>query len=312
MASTTATLTGLMQTFYDKKFLERAKEVQTYDIGAQVRTIPANMGKTVNFTRFSPLAKQTTALTEATNPSAIDMTTTTVSAVVAEYGGYVTVGKLFELTSIDAGLSEHIDVIGQNAGETVDELIKNALDDNGTTRLAGGKAAVSAIAATDVLTGPEIRRAVRALKIAKAPRFADGMYKGIVPVSAVYDLRGDTEWLDAHRYTDASAIKNGEIGKLHGVTFYETNNEMLDLNVGASSTVDVYSTFIFGRDAYGIVDIGGTSTPKVFVKQPGANDTSNPLNMFSTVGWKVHFVAKVLNSAWLYQIKSASTVGTNV
>ena len=311
MASTTTSLTGLMQTFYDKKFLERAKEIQTYDIGAQKRSIPANMGKTVFFTRFTPLAKATTALTEATNPSATDMTTATVSAVVSEYGAFVTVGKLFELTSIDTGLAEHVDVIAQQAGETVDQLILNALDDNGTTQLAKSKAAVSAIAATDILSGAEIRKAVRTLKVNKAPRFEDGLYKGIVPVSCVYDLRGDTEWLDAHRYTDASMIKDGEIGMLHGVKFYETNNEMLDANAGASSTVDVYSTFIFGRDAYGIVDIAGTSTPKVYVKQPSSGDTSNPLDLYSTVGWKVHFVAKVLNSNWIVQIKSASTVGTN-
>lgn len=309
MSSTTATLTGLMQTLYDKKFLERAKEMLTYDIGAQVRSIGANSGKTVFFTRFSPLAKATTALTEATNPTFVDMTTTTVSAVVAEYGSAVKVGKLFELTSIDTGLSEHVEVIAQNAGETVDELILNALDGAGTSQTVNN-AAVSAIATSDIIDGSEIRKAVRTLKLNKAPRFEDGFYKAIIPVSVVHDLRGDSEWLDAHRYTDASAIKNGEIGMLHGVKFYETNNELVDADAGAGN-VDVYSTFIFGKEAYGIVDIAGTSSPKVYVKNPSAGSTDNPIDMFSTVGWKVHFVAKVLNSSWIIQLKSASSVGSN-
>jgi len=310
MSSVTTTLTGLMSTFYDKRFLERAKEMMVYDVGAQMRSIPSNGGKTVNFSRFSPLAKATTALTEATNPAAVDMTTTTVSATVAEYGSYVKVGKLFELTSIDAGLSEHVDVIGQNAGETVDELILNALDDNGSTQFASSAAALTDVAATDTLDGAEIRKAVRTLKLNKAPAFADGLYKAIVPVSCVHDLRGDSEWLDAYRYTDAENIRNGEIGRLHGVRFYETNNEQLDADAG-SGNVDIYSTFVFGREAYGVVDIAGTSSPKVYVKQPSSGDTSNPIDMYSTVGWKVHFVAKVLNSDWIVQIKSASSAGAN-
>jgi len=309
MSSTTGTLTGLMSTFYDKKFLERAKEMQTYDIGAQVRTIPANGGTTVYFTRFSPLAKATTALTEATNPTFVDMTTTTVSAVVAEYGSAVKVGKLFELTSIDTGLAEHVSVIGQNAGETVDELIANELDGGGTEQIVNG-VALSAVATSDIIDGSEIRKAVRNLKLAKAPMFDDGYYRAIIPVSVVHDLRGDSEWLDAYRYTDAENIRNGEVGRLHGVRFFETNNEVVSADAGAGN-VDVYSTFIFGRDAYGIVDIAGTSTPKVYVKNPNSGSTDNPIDMFSTIGWKVHFAAKVLNSNWLIELKSASSVGTN-
>lgn len=310
MASTTTGLTGLMSIYYDKKFLERAKEMMVYDIGAQKRALPANMGKTVYFTRFSPLAKATTALTEATNPSFTDMTTTTVSATVQEYGAVGKVSSLFKLTSIDTNLEEHVAVFGQNAGETMDELILNALDDNGTTQLANGVAAVSSIAASDTLDGAEIRKAVRTLKINKAPKFEDGMYKGIIPVSTVHDLRGDSEWLDAYRYTDAENIRNGEVGKLHGVRFYETNNEQVDADAGAGN-VDVYSTFIFGKEAYGMVDIAGTSTPKIYVKNPNSGDTSNPLDMFSTIGWKFNFVAKVLNSNWIVQIKSASSAGAN-
>lgn len=75
-----------MQTLLDKKFLDRAKKDVVYSIGAQVRTAPSNSGKTVVFNRFTPLASATTALTEATNPAGSDMTSTQVSATLAEYG----------------------------------------------------------------------------------------------------------------------------------------------------------------------------------------------------------------------------------
>jgi N4-gp56 family major capsid protein len=44
-----------------------------------MRTQPANEGKQVSFTRHTPLATATTALTEGTNPSEVNLTATTVS-----------------------------------------------------------------------------------------------------------------------------------------------------------------------------------------------------------------------------------------
>jgi len=302
MASTTTGLTGLMQTFYDKVFLDRAETEIVYDVGAQAKKVPMNSGKTVYFNRFSPLAVQTTALTEATNPTAIDMSTTIVSATVAEYGGFTTVGSLFNMTSIDEGLKEHMEVIGQNAGETVDQLIATELSAGGTEQLANAKTNITAVAATDTLTGAEIRKAVRTLKKNKAKRFEDGLYKAIVPTSAAYDLRGNSEWLDAYKYTDATNIRKGLLGQLHGVNMYETAREQT-----TSSTATVYSTFVFGKNAYGVVRLGSNAGPKVYVKTPGPSSTGNPIDLFSTVGWKVPFVAKTLNSTWIINIKSGVT-----
>ncbi len=206
------------------------------------------------------------------------------------------------MTNIDAGLQEHVSVFAEQGARTIDDLIKAALTAGGTTQLAGGKSNITDIATSDVLSGAEIRKAVKTLKVNGARPFEDNMFKGIVPVQAVYDLRGNSEWLDAHRYTDATAIKNGEVGQLHGVRFYETNN-----GVSASSTTTVYTTFIFGKDAYGVVDINSGSNVEIIAKKSGANDTSNPLNMFMTLGWKVKaFVAKVLNSNWIIEVKTGT------
>ena len=145
-------LTNTMQIFYDKVFLDRAKIELRHDFGAQVRNVPLNSGKTVYFTRFTPLAVITTALSEAANPSAVDMTAATVSAVLADYGTYVTVGSLYSMTSIEEGLSEHVSVIGQNAGESIDQLIRTELASGATTQLVAGAAALTNVHTTDVLT----------------------------------------------------------------------------------------------------------------------------------------------------------------
>ena len=318
MASTTSGLSGLMSTFYDKVFLERAKAELRHDFGATSKRASMNQGKSIIFNRLTPLALVTAALTEATNPAEVAMTTTQVTATLAEYGTYTTIGSLFKMTSIDEDLKEHVEVHGQNAGESIDALLRNELSAFGTRQLVATTSAVSStsgIHTSDVITGLEIRKAVRTLKINKAPRFAGAMYRGIIGPQVAMDLFGASEWLDAHRYTTSDAIERGVIGKLHGVEFVETNQPTVDLSGGFStSTTDVanvYTTYVFGRGGYAMVSLDSFSAPKIFVKNPGAGDTSNPLDLWSTVGWKMPFAAKGLNASWIIKIMTGATNGNS-
>jgi N4-gp56 family major capsid protein len=316
-----ATSTGLItpaQVYYDKVFLERAKIELRHDFGAQMRSVPLNSGAVVRFTRFTPLALVTSALSEATNPTETAMTATNVSATLAEYGAVTNVGSLFSMTQIDVGLKEHVEIHGQNAGESVDRLIRTELASGATSQIVSGATLASDIMTTDVFSGVEIRKAVRTLKKNKAQKFENGFYRGIIGPDTAYDLFGDSEWLDAHRYTTSDAIERGVVGKLHGVEFVETNNQHRDDSAGLSGSpvtatsagvVTVYSNFIFGKNAYGIINLGSITSPSVIVKNPGANDTFNPLNMFSTVGWKIPFAVKTLNSSWIINVKTGATGG---
>lgn len=316
--STQTSLITPAQVYYDKVFLDRAKIELRHDFGAQVRNVPMNSGTVVRFSRFSPLALVTSALSEASNPSETAMTSTQVSATLADYGAWTQVGSLFSMTQIDVGLKEHVEVHGQNAGESIDRLIREELAAGATDQIASSKAALSTLLQTDVFTGAEIRAAVRTLKKNKAQRFENGLYRGIIGPDTAYDLFGNSEWLDAHRYTTSDAIERGVVGKLHGVEFVETNNQKYDLTAGTSGTpvtatsagvVTVYENFIFGKNAYGIINLGSITSPKVYVKNPGANDTSNPLDMYSTVGWKMPFAVKTLNSTWIVSVRTGATGG---
>lgn len=318
MTSTTGGLSGLMSTFYDKVFLERAKAELRHDFGATVKRQQMNQGKSIIFNRLTPLALITAAVTEATNPTAVDMTTTQVTATLAEYGTFTYVGSLFKMTSIDEDLKEHVDVHGQNAGESIDALLRNELSANGTRQLVATTAAVSstsAIHTSDVITGLEVRKAVRTLKLNKAPRFPGALYRGIIGPQVAMDMFGATEWLDAHRYTTSDAIERGVIGKFQGVEFVESNQPTVDLSGGFStSTTDVanvYTTYVFGRGGYAMVSLDSFTAPKIYVKNPGANSTDNPLDLFSTVGWKMPFAAKTLNASWIIKIMTGATNGNS-
>lgn len=295
----------------------------SHDFGAQRKQIPANAGTTVKWNRFTPLAVATTALTDgSSNPSAVDMTTTQISAVMAAYGNYTAVSDLFNLTSLDVGLKEHVEVHGQNCGETLDTLIRNELIGGTTTTAmlsaatlslvqgsAAGTVTIGALASTNTITGADIRKSVRLLKSKKAQRFDNGYFRGIIDINQSYDLFGNTEWLNSISiYTDPTQLKAGIVGKLHGVEFVETNNG-LTLASGTANqlTVAVYICLVFGKNAYGTVSLENQPGNRIYIKTPGPQDTSNPLDIYSTVGWKAFFAVKTLNTDWIVRLFTAAT-----
>lgn len=306
MTSTTTGLSNILNIYYDKVFLDRAKLMLSHDFGAQRKTIPANMGKQVIWNRFTPLPVATTSLTEGSaNPSPTDMSTTQVTTQMATYGNYTAVSDMFNLTSLDVNLKEHVEVHAQNCGETLDTLIRNELSAGGTAQIVGSKA-LSAVTATDVMTGAEIRKAVRTLKLNKAQRFDNGYYRGIIQPNQSYDLFGNTEWLNSISiYTDPTQLKAGIVGKLHGVEFVETNNGASAASGSAGATV--YDCYVFGKNAYGTVSLDNQPGNRIYVKTPGPQDTFNPLDIFSTVGWKAFFAVKTLNSTWVIIIRTGAS-----
>ncbi len=304
-SDTTGTLTGEMMTFLVDTFLSRSKAALPHAEGAKKRVHPQNSGKAMTWNRYTPLAVATTALTEASNPTEANMTGSTVSATVAEYGNFVKVSSLLYGTSIDKAATEKTEVLAQNAAETLDTLVRNELAAGATTQFAGGKAALSLVASSDTMSSTEIRKGVKTLKKANAMPYEDGYFLGKIGPDTSYSLMADsTTWIDVYKYNTAGNIFRGEIGKLFGVRFIEaTSNQYKDAGAGSGS-IDVFSNFIHGQEAIGTVDLSGNAM-RLIVKQSDKSDTSNPLNMFMTIGWKAAFATKTLNSNWIVNIKSA-------
>lgn len=307
-AQTTSGLSQEMSTYYEKVFLARAEYEYIFDQGAQMRTQPANEGKTVVFTRHTPLATATTALTEGVNPAEVNLTATNVSASLSEYGNTVKISRFLSLTSIDANNKEKIEVVGQNMGETLDELTRNELFTGATTQLAGGKSALTDVAITDVLSVAELRKAVRTLKVNKARRYQDRIAPWLAKVGPYtsYDLTTDSTFLSADIYDNgAEKLYNGELGKILGARIIESPNQYVSTNAGTSNA-EVFSNFVHGADAFGCIDLVGDK-PQLYIIPHTKVDSGNPAGRFSLVSWAASYVTKTLNSSWLINIKTGAT-----
>ena len=101
-----AGLSAEMKTFYDMALIDEAQANLVHDQFGQKRPIPANGGKIIEFRKFAPLAKATTPLTEGVTPDGKQLSVSTVSAAVSQYGDYITQSDMLELTALDNTILE--------------------------------------------------------------------------------------------------------------------------------------------------------------------------------------------------------------
>jgi len=315
MALTTTGSAGLsvtMKTFYDRVLLERTLPVLIHDKFAQVKTIPQHAGKVVEFRKFAGLPTATTPLVEGVPPTLKDITMTAVTATIAQYADAVGFTDLVSTTTFDPILTETTAVLGEQAGETLDELHRAVLN-SGTTVMFSSTASASAqranISMGDIISILELRKAVRTLVTNRAKKI-DGFYHAIIHPRVSFDLQGTTEWITANQFAQTGRQFDGSLGTLYGVKFWETDKAMIFTGAangnigGGEGGIDVYSTLFFGANAYGTIKLDGHSL-KTYYKALGSAGTADPVDQQQSMGWKVAFGAKILNDAFMLRYESA-------
>ena len=267
----TTGMTGLsaeMKTFYDMALIDEAQANLVHDQFGQKRPIPANGGKIIEFRKFAPLAKATTPLTEGVTPDGKQLSVSTVSAAVSQYGDYITQSDMLELTALDNTILESAKLLGRQAGATLDTVVRNVMH-SGTNVIYAEKVTSSGVtevksrAALDsdcAITVELIQRAVAKLRAQNAPTI-NGKYVGIIHPYVAYDLMRDPEWVDAHKYAQPENLYEGEIGELAGVRFVQTTEAKIyagDDLASDSRTLTVNSSAGYTGSVTSIKFDGGT------------------------------------------------------
>ena len=295
--NTTSTLSPAVATYYEKVFLERSKYELILKEGGQVRTHPANEGKTVNFTYLNPSDIDATALTESCNPPACIITASTVAMTLAEYGKTFRSSKFLTLVSIDSKQKEMISVTGQSMGETLNRVVRTELR-NGTA-FRPNSHTVATEAAGDILSASAIREMVKTLELAKAMTYADGLLIGKTNPYSKYSLLGDSTWINAKTYSDVKDLYRGEMGELYQVRWLNNRDEsaVCEATSTAASTVAVYYTYVHGDNSFGVYDLEGDQ-PKLYIL-PNVVDSGSPAGRISLISWAGSYVSKLLRSDWV-------------
>ena len=293
-----------MKTFYDMTLIDEATANLVHDQFGQKKPIPQGSGKTIEFRKFTPLAKAMTPLTEGVTPPGKSLEATAITATVSQYGDFITQSDVLELTALDNTILEATKLLGRQAGLTLDTITRNVMQSGTNVTYcpkADGTAVTSRTALTNdcQLTVDVINQVVAKLRAQNTPTIG-GKYVAIIHPYVAYDLMSDERWIDAHKYCKPENLYEGEIGEIGGVRFVQTTEAKIYEG-------GVFGTLIFGDGAYGVTEITGGGLETI-VKQKGSAGTADPLNQRSSVGWKAIKTAELLIPNYLVRVESKSKV----
>jgi N4-gp56 family major capsid protein len=247
------------------------------------------------------------------------MADSNVTVTLTEYGNTInTTAKLRGTAFLDVDAAA-ANLIGYNAGNSLDVIVREVLA-AGTNVIYGGGGATApssrtTVAAEDIIAANDVRKVTAALRGANVSPWT-GYYIGFIHPDVSYDLRretGNASWNAPHVNMDTANIYTGEIGTFESVRFIETPRTKVRANAsdgsGSTGNIDVYDTYIMGRQAlakaYSFVDGNG---PVPSVRRGPVVDS---LMRFNPIGWYWLGGYGLFRTASLRRIESSSSIGAN-
>lgn len=299
-----------MTTYYEALLHKEVASATYFAQFGKQAPLPKHNGKKAQWRKWNDFKVSTTPLVEGVTPTGDKLGQTSIEAEVHQYGRYAYVTDVLNLTHLDDVIGGATELFGELGSQTYDIVTRNAIMTEAVKnvlfpRKSNGTAVTSRteLDKTCQLSPRVINKAVTILKKNKAPKY-DNSYIGIVHPVPAFDLRESEGWVDAHKYSATKELFNGEIGELHGTRFVETDNAKVYTD-NCPTGFSVYSTLIFGKDAWGVVKPDGAGL-KMIVKQVGSSGASDPLEQRGSVGFKFSTASAVLYPTRLISIETVS------
>jgi N4-gp56 family major capsid protein len=266
---------------------------------------------------------------EGVTPSGKTITKTDITATLRGYGDYIHYSDLVSLINQDPVITEFTEVLGEQAGESIDIVYRDIFVAGTNVYYAGSYADSAIDSRAEVNTAPVTMdfKNIRESLIGDKARMISSVKAastkvGTMPVAPSFwvithhemqnDLEAMSGWLPAHQYPNSRPMYDEEIGALPdaNMRFLITQNGRKWADAGGTtgagttyrstsgSQVDVYAALVFARDAVGVCPLDGMSM-KSIVKALGSAGADDPLDQRGSVGWKAHTTAAILNDLWL-------------
>lgn len=348
MAITTVTqIAAPVNVVLQRSFLEKARSRCTYFVGSKPASVAEHAGSfTAKWRRYENLTPATTALTALTGTesyptrTAVQPSVTDITKAVSKYGNHILLNEEVDLVNPSGQSMELAEVMGINAGQSLNRLQRDELEDNATQLYANG---ASDAAVNTVIAGNDIDLAVNVLDRNDAVKFTPmttgsrnigtapirDAYWGLCHTDVEYDIRNITGFQDVVTYASQTDTAPGEFGTVRGVRFVSSSEGSIDADAGAtggtnmrgdtSGDTNLYSVPIFGMNAVGSLGLGmehvkeiykaGDELPGAIMinKAKGSAGTADPLDELASMGWKSWHGAQILNSNWIRSIRCGAT-----
>lgn len=262
--------------------------------------------KTVVFRGFNRLALALTPLNEGVTPAGSNLTMNSITAVLSQYGDFTIITDVTEFLCDRSMIKDASDTLGIQATETIDTTIMNVVGAGTNVIYGDGSVSTRAtVASTMYLTTTLITRDIRWLERNNVEKFdaqpiIGSAYALVINPDVACDLRLDTAFISAVNYSSPTPsneyrgdLFTGELGYWMGARIISTTMSPVYLLAGASSQ-NVYGCICFGKGAYAVSEFAGGL--KTYIHIGGVQNTEDPLEQRSTVGWKWEGVAAILDN----------------
>lgn len=317
MTTETGSLSAEMKTFYEKRLLDQAEPLLVHNQFGDKYPIPANNGKKIEFRKYSALPKALTALTEGVTPAGNSLNVTTVEGTVKQYGDWIQLSDMLQMTAIDNNVVQATKLLSSQAGRTLDTVTREVLAGGTNVMYApkvvdGAETEVlsrSTLTPECVLTPFVVMRAAATLEAMNTPKI-DGSYVLIIHPYCRETLQESPGWVDVVKYKEGNNTFSGEIGKIGDVRVVTTSeakviNDSTCPVVESTTYYSVFTSLLLGANAYGVTMLENGGLQHI-VKQLGYGE--DPLNQRSSCGWKATSVAVRLCEEYMVRIESLSPV----
>ena len=317
MTTETGSLSAEMKTFYEKRLLDQAEPLLVHNQFGDKYPIPAGSGKKIEFRKYSALPKALTALTEGVTPAGNSLTVTTVEGTVKQYGDWIQLSDMLQMTAIDNNVVQATKLLSSQAWRTLDTVTREVLA-GGTNVIYAPKVvdgaetevlSRSTLTPECVLTPFVVMRAAATLEAMNTPKI-NGSYVLITHPYCRETLQESPGWVDVVKYKEGNNTFSGEIGKIGDVRVVTTSeakviNDSTCPVVESTTYYSVFTSLLLGANAYGVTMLENGGLQHI-VKQLGYGE--DPLNQRSSCGWKATSVAVRLCEEYMVRIESLSPV----
>lgn len=322
-----------------KRLLKRAQIITVTERFGQFDPQPKKASKVRKYRRYTALPTATSPLAEGVPPTGQQVTSTDVSLTLEQYGDALQITDVIMDTHEDNLLNEMIDLCGEQAAETIEELRINVLKAGSNVFYAAGVAGRATVNSPATLNdfraierffnknkARKISKIVKASAMVSTEPVAPAFF-AMGHTDLLADIRGISGFTPVEKYSDAMKALPNEVGKVEStriiLTPYFTPWETSGASgttylsggekVGSAAACDVYPLIFVARDAYAIVPLQGDKsgkgpmpvTPRVI--NPDSLDKSDPLGQIGWVSWKTWQGSVILNQAYICRLECAAT-----
>jgi len=310
--TTTTQVDSGIEVYYDRVLLKNARPKLVHTKFAQKKSLPKGNSKTVKFRRYAALSTATTQLAEGVTPTGQRLSKVDLLATVAQYGDFVHITDVVDMTNADPVLTVAAQELGDQMGRTIDEIVRDILVAcASSTTASNGTGTATKLNKTDIDAVVQTLLSNDASMITELIKAGTGQgtspirpaYWGILHTELIDDLEAVSGFKSTANYPAQTNVDEAEWGSTGNVRWLASSVAHKDGSAtDPFAAGNYYYLPIFGKNAYGIVDLEGGNAKNI-IKGFGSGGTSDPLNQRATSGWKVMFTARILNDNFIHVLK---------